>query len=81
MAVCCLLYLQGEFMNRITEDHVKSLIKQENIMYVRDCFYPKSDSTMTICILRLANGYEVVGQSSCVDPVNFDKELGASIGI
>ena len=66
-------------MNKLTPEYISSLIIRENTMYVRDSFMPENDSTMTIVILKLKNGFEVIGQASCVDPLNFDKEIGASI--
>lgn len=32
-----------------------------------------------ICILTLENGFEVTGLASCVDPENFDFEIGQQI--
>lgn len=32
--------------------------------------------TTTVCLITLDNGYTVLGTSACVDPANFDKELG-----
>lgn len=36
-------------------------------------------TTLTFCILHLDNGYTVTGESACVDPANFDAELGQKI--
>lgn len=30
----------------------------------------------TVCLLTLHSGFEVVGTSACVDPKDFDKEIG-----
>lgn len=30
----------------------------------------------TVVMLRLKNGFEVVGTSGCVDPANYDHEIG-----
>jgi Phage protein (N4 Gp49/phage Sf6 gene 66) family len=38
--------------------------------------YPRCIETMTICIMKMKNGYSVVGKSAPADPENFDKELG-----
>lgn len=34
---------------------------------------------LTICVLVLANGFTVMGQSACADPKNFDPEIGARL--
>lgn len=33
-------------------------------------------SLMTFCILIMKNGFKVTGESACVDPVNYNFELG-----
>ncbi|NEN91189.1 MAG: hypothetical protein F6K48_20680 [Okeania sp. SIO3H1] len=33
-------------------------------------------TTLTVCCLVLRNGFTVTGQSACIDPADFDKELG-----
>lgn len=33
----------------------------------------------TVVVLTLKNGFEVVGVSGCVDPVNYNHEIGTSI--
>ena len=34
---------------------------------------------LTICVLVLKNGFTVTGESTCVSPENFDKEIGRKI--
>jgi len=34
------------------------------------------DTTTTICIVTMQNGYTVLGSSACVDPKQFNKALG-----
>jgi hypothetical protein len=36
-------------------------------------------SCMTVCCLTLANGFNVVGESACASPENFNEELGRKI--
>lgn len=36
-------------------------------------------TTVTLCNITLDNGYSVRGESACVDPVNFNKEIGEKI--
>lgn len=37
------------------------------------------NSTVTICNVKLVNGYSVRGESACVDPRNFDMEIGKQL--
>lgn len=41
--------------------------------------YLVMNSTVTICSLMLENGYSVRGESACVDPRNFDLEIGRQL--
>ena len=36
-------------------------------------------SNTTVCLLTLKNGYTVTGESACVDPANFDEEIGREV--
>jgi hypothetical protein len=36
-------------------------------------------STITVCCIRMVNGFTVTGESACVDPAAFNKELGEEI--
>lgn len=36
-------------------------------------------TTLTVCCLKLANGYTVTGESAAASPANFDAELGRKI--
>jgi hypothetical protein len=36
-------------------------------------------SCLTVCCLTLQNGFNVVGESACASPENFDAELGRRI--
>jgi hypothetical protein len=40
---------------------------------------PLSLMLLTICVLTLANGFTVTGESACASPENFDAELGRKI--
>lgn len=35
-----------------------------------------NDSTTTVCMLTMKNGYNVLGTSACADPANFNKAKG-----
>ena len=36
-------------------------------------------TTLTVCCLKLRNGFTVTGESACASPENFDAELGRKI--
>lgn len=57
---------------RVTEDLIKSKIVDKK-------FTVLEDGKTTICNLYLQNGFTVRGESACVDPKNFVKELGEKI--
>lgn len=57
-------------MNKVTEEHIKLRIVDE--LY-------SVDGTLTVCILTMANGFKVIGTSACVDPANFNAELGREL--
>jgi len=54
--------------NRITEADVEAAIENES--------YGTIGVKTTYCVLTLKNGFEVVGTSACVDPANYDLEVG-----
>ncbi len=43
---------------------------------VGETYYVFPDTTVTVCLLTLKNGFHVVGSSACVSPANFDKKIG-----
>ncbi len=57
---------------RITPDMIDACIVSED-------FYRFPGTTLTVCALTLANGYQVVGESACASPENFDAEIGRKI--
>jgi hypothetical protein len=54
--------------NTVTEELLKSKIVGES--------YSRMGLKTTVCVLTMANGFEVVGTSACIDPDNFNYELG-----
>lgn len=57
---------------RITPDDIDATIHEE-------AYYVFPGTTLTVCALTLVNGYQVVGESACASPENFDAELGRKI--
>jgi N4 Gp49/Sf6 Gp66 family protein len=46
---------------------------------VKSQYYVFPETTITVACLTLENGFCVVGKSACVDPTNFNQELGRKI--
>jgi len=56
--------------NRVSLDDMMQKI--EAISYLR----PAIEPTMTICLVKMRNGFIVLGKSAPADPENFNEELG-----
>lgn len=56
---------------RVTLDSIESKI--------RDTSYYVHAGMLTICILQMANGFFITGESACASPANFNAELGRRI--
>lgn len=57
---------------RVTPTDIEnSIVKEE--------FQVFANSTLTVCVLTLRNGFTVTGESACASPENFDAELGRRI--
>jgi hypothetical protein len=54
---------------KVTLDGIKAKIKGETYLVL-------PDGRTTLCILELENGYTIKGLSACVDPAEFDLNLG-----
>ena len=57
---------------RVTPDRVEGVIVSEQ-------YYVFPGTTFTSCLLTLANGFTVHGESACASPENFDADLGRKI--
>ena len=56
---------------KLSEEQIKSVIVLDE--------YVKMGKKTVICLATLKNGFELVGVGSCVDPANFDFEIGKKI--
>lgn len=54
---------------KVTLDGIKAKIKGETYLVL-------PDGRTTVCQLTLENGYSINGHSACVDPREFDRDLG-----
>jgi Phage protein (N4 Gp49/phage Sf6 gene 66) family len=65
-------YAKGLTGPRITPQHIEEQI-------VHSQYFQFPGTTVTVCCLTLRNGYNTVGESACVDPKNFDADVGRKI--
>lgn len=56
---------------RVTKEYIESRIESFECSRFTD--------TVTICNVKLNNGYSVRGESACVNPENYNKEIGERI--
>ena len=61
--------------NRVTLESIQAKIAE--VEYVN----PKAAPHMTIAIVKLTNGYIVLGESAPADPENFNAELGQKFAL
>jgi hypothetical protein len=57
---------------RITFEHIESVIEAE-------AYWQPTGTSLTVCVLKLKNGFTVTGESACASPENFDAEIGKRI--
>lgn len=57
---------------RVTPQRIDAVIASEY-------YHVPPGTTLTLCVLTLANGYTVTGESACASPANFDAEIGRNI--
>lgn len=61
---------------KLTKEYLESLIV--SVEYSDDKNFGDL-GTVTLCMLKMKNGSVVVGKSSCIDPKNFDREIGRKV--
>lgn len=59
--------------NTITQGHVDTIIAKSKIVF------EKFGKKTSVGVCTLPNGFVIVESSSCVDPKNFDHEIGKEI--
>jgi len=66
--------IQAKGLNapRLTPAHIDSVI-------VGADYYRFPGTTLTVCALKLQNGYQVTGESAAASPENFNEEIGRKI--
>lgn len=57
---------------RVTKEYMESRIYGKP-------YFIRMDDTVTICHIKLDNGYSVRGESACVSKANYNQEIGEKI--
>lgn len=57
---------------KVTKESIEAKIAASDYMVL-------PNSTVTICSIRMKNGFSVRGESACVDSRNFDMDIGRQI--
>ena len=71
-------------MNNPTEEELLARVSvgprvmqwQVDEAIVTTYYHVPPGTTLTLCVLTLANGFTVTGESACASPANFDAEVG-----
>lgn len=64
---------------RVTEAQIKARISAVDYIYMRMLRSASDNDCGTICNIRLDNGFIVRGESNCVDPANYNRQIGEKI--
>lgn len=66
--------IQAKGLNapRLSPAHIDSVIVGED-------YHVFPGTTLTVCMLKLCNGFTVTGESAAASPENFDADLGRKI--
>jgi len=54
---------------KVTDESIAARIKHVTYFVI-------PDTTMTVCVIEMVNGFSVRGESACVDPGNFNVQIG-----
>lgn len=63
---------KGLIAPRLTPSMIDAVIVSEQ-------YYVFPETTMTVCALKLRNGFIVLGESAAASPENFNQEIGRKI--
>lgn len=67
-------------LNELLEKSPAPRVTKEQIdLRISEVFYTKIGLTITHCRIVLDNGFSVTGESSCVNPENYNEEIGNRI--
>lgn len=57
---------------KVTKASIEARVKKVDYLVL-------PDSTVTLCNITMVNGFSVRGESACVDPGNFNMEIGQGL--
>lgn len=61
--------------NKITSEQLDEILAKSEVQYFR------AFETTTVAVVKLPNGFTLMGYSACVDPANFDETIGKEIAL
>ena len=64
-------------LKKLTGERITPEIIDQSIASAQYHIFP--GTTTTVCLLKLINGFTVIGESACASVENFDEELGRKI--
>lgn len=64
-------------LKKLTGERITPEIIDQSITSAQYHIFP--GTTTTVCLLKLINGFTVIGESACASVENFDEELGRKI--
>ena len=65
----------ADLPNKVTKEDLEHLVARSTVTYTNLA------GTLTHCMVTLPCGFQVTGESACVDPANYNKELGEEIAL
>jgi len=63
----------------IAETQAPRVTREQIDRVIVDRAFHRLTSTLTVCVLTLANGFTVTGESACASPENYDREIGEKV--
>ncbi len=73
--------LKGDALSKAIEAQPYPKVTKESIeeKITKVEYHRLGDTTVMVCSITVKNGYSVRGEAACVDPRNFDEEIGKGI--
>ncbi|WP_312129714.1 Gp49 family protein [Lysinibacillus capsici] len=62
--------------NTVTQEQIDNIIEQSSF----EVFH-RVHEKQCLVVAKLPNGFTVVGESACVDPANYDEQIGYDLAV